>query len=127
MVIILVVIIVILLTFFYSSLVLAKEYDEEMERHKWKGTKDSMALQYSIIKERYEVLKKEIKEKDKINDIFCNYYTKTTEELIKGNKKAKQYKKIIDKATNKLYEWGEALDPEFQKIMLDILKGDNNE
>lgn len=103
---------------------------------KWKGTKNKMALQYSIIKERYEILKKEqckliyennklkkeIKEKDKINDIFCNYYTKTTEELIKSNKKAKQYKKIVDKAINKLYEWGEALDPEFQKIMLDTLK-----
>ena len=25
-------------------------------------------------------------------------------------------------AINKLYEWGEALDSEFQKILLDILK-----
>lgn len=33
-----------------------------------------------------------------------------------------KYKEVIDKAKNKLYEWGEALDPEFQKIMLDILK-----
>ena len=29
----------------------------------------------------------------------------------------------IDKAIEKLYCWGEALNPEFQKIMLDILKG----
>lgn len=28
----------------------------------------------------------------------------------------------IDKAIDKLYCWGEALNPEFQKIMLDILK-----
>lgn len=35
----------------------------------------------------------------------------------------KKQKEVIDKATNKLYEWGEALDSEFQKIMLDILKG----
>ena len=34
----------------------------------------------------------------------------------------KKQEEVIDKATNKLYEWGEALDPEFQKIMLDILK-----
>ena len=34
----------------------------------------------------------------------------------------KKQKEVIEKATNKLYEWGEALDPEFQKIMLDILK-----
>ena len=31
--------------------------------------------------------------------------------------------KRIDKAIEKLYCWGEALNPEFQKIMLDILKG----
>lgn len=78
-----------------------------------------MALQYSIIKERYEILKKEqckliyennklkkeIKEKDKINDIFCNYYAKTTEELIKSNKKAKQYKEVIYKAINNSQYW----------------------
>ena len=33
-----------------------------------------------------------------------------------------KYKEVIDKAIDKLYCWGEALDPEFQKIMLDILK-----
>ena len=33
-----------------------------------------------------------------------------------------KYKEIINKAIDKLYCWGEALDPEFQKIMLDILK-----
>lgn len=33
-----------------------------------------------------------------------------------------KYKEVIEKAIDKLYCWGEALDPEFQKIMLDILK-----
>ena len=33
-----------------------------------------------------------------------------------------QQKEVIEKARNKLYEWGEALQPDFQKIMLDILK-----
>ena len=36
--------------------------------------------------------------------------------------KVNELEKVIDEATNKLYELGEALDPEFQKIMLDILK-----
>ena len=35
---------------------------------------------------------------------------------------SKKYKEVIDKAIDKLYCWGEALDPVFQKIMLDILK-----
>ena len=35
----------------------------------------------------------------------------------------KKQKELIDEARNKLYEWGEALQPDFQKIMLDILKG----
>lgn len=34
----------------------------------------------------------------------------------------KKQKEVINKAIDKLYCWGEALDPEFQKIMLDILK-----
>lgn len=32
-------------------------------------------------------------------------------------------KEIIDKAIEKVYCWGEALDPEFQKEILEILKG----
>ena len=36
--------------------------------------------------------------------------------------RANDLEEVIDEATNKLYELGEALDPEFQKIMLDILK-----
>ena len=33
-----------------------------------------------------------------------------------------KYKEVIDKAKDKLYCWGEVLDADFQKIMLDILK-----
>ena len=50
---------------------------------------------------------------------FIRMLREQNEQLEQENQ---QYKGIIDKATNKLYEWGEALDPEFQKIMLDILK-----
>ena len=34
----------------------------------------------------------------------------------------KKQKEVIDKAIEKLYCWGEVLDPAFQKEMLDILK-----
>lgn len=53
---------------------------------------------------------------------FIRMLREQNEQLEQENQ---QYKEVIDKTTNKLYEWGEALDPEFQKIMLDILKGDN--
>ena len=39
--------------------------------------------------------------------------------LLEQNQK---YKEVIDKAIDKLYCWGEALRPDFQKEMLDILK-----
>ena len=44
------------------------------------------------------------------------------EENSRYERKNQKYKEIINKAIDKLYCWGEALDPEFQKIMLDILK-----
>ena len=34
----------------------------------------------------------------------------------------KEQKEVIDKAIDKLYCWGEVLDPAFQKDLLDILK-----
>lgn len=34
----------------------------------------------------------------------------------------KKYKEVIDKAIDKLYCYGEVLNPDFQKEMLDILK-----
>ena len=37
-------------------------------------------------------------------------------------KKYEKYKEVIDETIDKLYCWGEALDPIFQKEMLDILK-----
>ena len=54
-------------------------------------------------------------------------FFKVAEENTRLLEQVKKQKEVIEKATNKLYEWGETLDPEFQKIMLDILKGDNNE
>ena len=40
----------------------------------------------------------------------------------------KELQERIDKAIDKLYLWGETLNPKFQKEMLDILKGsDSNE
>lgn len=37
-------------------------------------------------------------------------------------RQVKKQKEVIDKAIDKLYCWGEALDPTFQKDLLDILK-----
>lgn len=36
-------------------------------------------------------------------------------------RQVKKQKEVIDKAIDKLYTWGEILDPTFQKEMLDIL------
>lgn len=44
------------------------------------------------------------------------------EECKKLKEKNTQLQEIIDRAIDKLYTWGEALDPDFQKEMLDILK-----
>ena len=52
-------------------------------------------------------------------ECIANKYNSLVQDLKQENQK---YKEVINKTTNKLYEWGEALDPEFQKIMLDILK-----
>lgn len=65
-----------------------------------------------ILKENYERIYNEnciLREKHNINDIG----------LLDENYKLKQ---IIDKAIDKLYCWGEALNPTFQKELLDILK-----
>ena len=66
----------------------------------------------------------------KLGKVFINNHEitdidtffKVAEENTRLLEQVKKQKEVIDKATNKLYEWGEALDPEFQKIMLDILK-----
>lgn len=47
----------------------------------------------------------------------------SSENLILKQQCRKQ-KEVIDKAIDKLYCWGEALDPTFQKDSLDILKGE---
>ena len=39
----------------------------------------------------------------------------------------KKQKEVIDKAIEKLYCWGETLDPAFQKDLLDILKEGKND
>ena len=44
----------------------------------------------------------------------------------KLEQQCKKQKEAIDKAIEKLYCWGETLDPAFQKDLLDILKGEQN-
>ena len=52
-------------------------------------------------------LKKRLKEINRIIDL---------------KQQVKKQKEVIDKAIDKLYCWGEALDPTFQQDSLDILK-----
>ena len=53
---------------------------------------------------------------------IINSYEKDIEYINQLEKENKKYKEVIDEAIDKLYCWGEALDAEFQKQMLDILK-----
>ncbi len=57
-----------------------------------------------------------IKDNDPVN-IEC-----IENKIIITNPSEIDYKEVIDKAIEKLYCWGEVLDPTFQKEMLDILK-----
>ena len=54
---------------------------------------------------------------------IINAYEKDIEYIKQLEKENQKYKEVIDEAIDKLYCWGEALDAEFQKQMLDILKG----
>ena len=62
-----------------------------------------------------------IKDNDLIN-IEC-----TGNKIIITNPSEVDYKSRCEKALDKLYCWGEALQPEFQKEMLEILKGGNDD
>ena len=71
------------------------------------------------------------REKKQLEECFCKE-TINDETLTKANailvikcanleQKIKKQKEAIDKAIDKLYIWGETLNPEFQKEMLEIL------
>ena len=51
-------------------------------------------------------------------DLILELEKQENEELQQENE---QLKEVIHKAIDRLYCWGEVLDPEFQKEMLDIL------
>lgn len=62
------------------------------------------------------------------------YYSIIREGILQINDDKKELLDVIvelkdrtDKAIEKLYCWGEVLDPDFQKEMLDILKGEYDE
>ena len=56
----------------------------------------------------------------KIDNEICDTWKIKREDVIK----ALQAQKRIDKAIEKLYCWGEILDPDFQSEMLSILQGE---
>lgn len=56
------------------------------------------------------------------HQLKADYGTKVQVERDLLKEQNQKQKEVIDKAINKLYECGEALYPEFQRIILDILK-----
>ena len=73
-------------------------------------TTENVDLNYKAF-EKYELI-------DCISNLRTTYFR-----LKKENEEVEQLKEVIEKAIDKLYCWGEALNPEFQKKMLDILNG----
>lgn len=70
---------------------------------------------------KYEIKRMALNEK-KVD--YNNFYKdELVSMLICANQEYNKLNKAIDKAIDKLYIWGETLDPTFQKEMLDILKG----
>ena len=65
-----------------------------------------------------------IKQENKLLKTNCNI---GNDNLKFYREQYKNLQKRIDKAIEKLYCWGEALDSEFQKGMLDILQGNKEE
>lgn len=68
--------------------------------------------------------------KEKLNKLSREELEKLTiTALNKEHKQTYRVKELedrINKAINKLYEWGEILHPEFQQEMLKILKGEDS-
>ena len=56
-------------------------------------------------------------------DVFKELFN----EMINWKEESQRQKEVIDKAIEKLYCWGEALDHTFQKDLLDILNEGKNE
>lgn len=54
--------------------------------------------------------------------LVCQRNYLSTKYIENLEQQVQKQKEVIDKAIDKLYCWGEALDPIFQKEMLDILK-----
>lgn len=76
-------------------------------------TKDNKIIK--DLKERNRKLSRQYRERD----IRCFTLERQIEEMKEENQK---YKETIDKAIDKLYCYGEILNADFQKDMLDILK-----
>ena len=57
-------------------------------------------------------------QKDLSPDIYCLLHNK----IVNLEQQCKKQKEVIDKTIEKLYCWGETLDPAFQKDLLEILE-----
>ena len=59
---------------------------------------------------------------DEEYQLVCQRNYLSTKYIEHLEQQCKKQKEVIDKAIEKLYCWGETLDPAFQKDLLDILK-----
>lgn len=59
---------------------------------------------------------------DEEYQLVCQRNYLSTKYIEHLEQQCKNQKEVIDKAIEKLYCWGEVLDPTFQKDLLDILK-----
>lgn len=76
-------------------------------------------------KELLEIMEKipEDKRNEDINFLQLSYGNFVSlDDYMLLKKENQQLKNIINKSTNELYIWGEILNPEFQKRMLEILE-----
>lgn len=89
-----------------------KDIFEKLDKNK--ELRDWFLVELNVCLQRSESVVANLKDK---KELRC--YKNAVTSLEVENKK---YKEVIDKAIEKLYYWGEALDPIFQKEMLDILK-----
>lgn len=63
---------------------------------------------------------------DEEYQLVCQRNYLSTKYIEHLEQQCKKQKEVIDKTIEKLYCWGETLDPAFQKDLLDILKGEQN-
>ena len=93
---------------------------EEIEELAFKDRKELANLNELDLLEIIEFLQLDRKQ-------WINQYSIAHNDYVDLQQENKKQKEVIDKTIEKLYCWGETLDPAFQKDLLDILKEGKND